>query len=313
VTKRRKQRAAPAPRTGGGDPGARTGLVLAHYGQVSLVETDSGDILRCSTGKSLPRTVCGDRVQWRAGNPREGIITAIIERRMTLSRPDQKGHSRPVAANIDQIIVVIASTPGFEHGMLDRYLVAAELIGASPLIVVNKSDLLDAGGRELLQQRLAVYPTIGYPLVFTSNRHVAGLHELHSHLANHTSILVGQSGVGKSSLVQTLLPDLEIRTGSLSEVTGLGRHTTTVAMLYHVPGGGDLIDSPGVRDFTLNKVAPELLENGFPEFVPYRGQCRFHNCRHASEPGCAIHNAVRDGTVDPRRLANYRELVSAMS
>jgi ribosome biogenesis GTPase len=197
--------------------------------------------------------------------------------------------------------------------MLDRYLVAAELIGASPLIVVNKSDLLDAGGRELLQQRLAVYPTIGYPLVFTSNRHVAGLHELHSHLANHTSILVGQSGVGKSSLVQTLLPDLEIRTGSLSEVTGLGRHTTTVAMLYHVPGGGDLIDSPGVRDFTLNKVAPELLENGFPEFVPYRGQCRFHNCRHASEPGCAIHNAVRDGTVDPRRLANYRELVSAMS
>ena len=176
-----------------------------------------------------------------------------------------------------------------------------------------QADLLDADSRSKLEQRLAVYPAIGYPLIFTSTRSADGLKDLHEHLKGHISILVGQSGVGKSSLVQALLPDLDIRTGSLSQVTGLGRHTTTVAMLYHVPGGGDLIDSPGVRDFTLSKVAPELLEKGFPEFAPYLGQCRFHNCRHLVEPGCAVHNAARDGAISPLRLENYRELVKAMS
>ncbi len=291
----------------------QTGLVLAHYGQASLVESASGDVIRCTTRKNLPRTVCGDRVQWRASSPRDGVITAVLDRHTILSRPDQNGRSRPIAANIDQIIIVIASKPSFEPGMLDRYLAAAELIGASPVIVVNKSDLLDADGREKLQQRLAVYPTIGYSLVFTSTRNTDGLKDLHNHLSGHTSILVGQSGVGKSSLVQALLPDVDIRTGSLSQVTGLGRHTTTVAMLYHVPGGGDLIDSPGVRDFTLNAVAPELLQKGFREFAPYLGQCRFHNCRHVSEPGCAIQNAARAGAINILRLENYRELVKAMS
>lgn len=292
---------------------SQTGLVLAHYGQASLVETGNGDVLRCSTRKNLPRTVCGDRVHWQASNPREGVITAVLERDTVLARPDQSGRSRAIAANIDQVIVVIASKPSCEYGMLDRYLAAAELIGASPVIVLNKADLLDADSRSKLEQRLAVYPAIGYPLIFTSTRSADGLKDLHEHLKGHISILVGQSGVGKSSLVQALLPDLDIRTGSLSQVTGLGRHTTTVAMLYHVPGGGDLIDSPGVRDFTLSKVAPELLEKGFPEFAPYLGQCRFHNCRHLVEPGCAVHNAARDGAISPLRLENYRELVKAMS
>jgi ribosome biogenesis GTPase len=298
-----------------GDPAndsTQAGLVLAHYGQVSLVEAVSGEVVRCTTRKNLPRTVCGDRVQWQASSPREGVITAVLDRRTILSRPDQNGRNRPIAANIDQIIVVIACKPSFEPGMLDRYLAAAELIDTSPLIVVNKSDLLDADSRAKLQQRLAVYPAIGYSLVFTSIRDTDGLKDLHRHLAAHTSILVGQSGVGKSSLAQALLPDLDIRTGSLSQVTGLGRHTTTVAMLYHVPGGGDLIDSPGVRDFTLSEVAPELLDKGFREFAPYLGQCRFHNCRHVSEPGCAVQNAARAGAISPLRLENYRELVKAM-
>jgi ribosome biogenesis GTPase len=315
VAKSRKQKqsaAVPPPGTPANDS-SQTGLVLAHYGRTSLVETAGGEPLRCATRKNLPRTVCGDRVHWQATNPREGVVTAVLKRETTLSRPDPSGRSRPVAANIDQIIVVIACRPSFEHGMLDRYLAAAELTGASPVIVVNKSDLLDAASRTKLQQRLAVYPAIGYSLVFTSTRSTDGLKDLHRHLAGHTSILVGQSGVGKSSLVQALLPDLDIRTGSLSEATGLGRHTTTVAMLYHVPGGGDLIDSPGVRDFALDKVAPDLLEKGFPEFAAYLGQCRFHNCRHVSEPGCAVHNAARDGAISALRLENYRELVKAMA
>ncbi len=136
---------------------------------------------------------------------------------------------------------------------------------------------------------------------------------LHRQLKSHTSVLVGQSGVGKSSLVQALLPDQDVRIGALSDGTGLGKHTTTVTMLYHLPEGGDLIDSPGVRDFSLSAVPVEQLEKGFREFGNYLGQCRFHNCRHLSEPGCAVQDAARGGFISERRLQNYRELVETMS
>lgn len=286
--------------------------MLAHYGQASLVESDTGEIIRCSTRKSLPRTVCGDRVLWTSSNPREGIITKVLERDSTLVRPDQNNRARPVAANMDQIVVVIASKPSFEYGMLDRYLAAAELIGVTPAIVINKSDLLDDESRERLEQRLSLYRDIGYTLLFTSTRTTDGMKDLYAALKAHTSILVGQSGVGKSSLVQALLPDLDIRVGNLSQVTGLGRHTTTVATLYHLPDGGDLIDSPGVRDFTLCNVGPEELAHGFREFEPYLGQCRFHNCRHVTEPGCTVADAARSGDIHPQRLENYRALVKSM-
>ncbi len=293
-------------------PHGQPGRILAHYGQISLLQDDDGEIYRCSTRKNLPRTVCGDRVRWQASNPREGVITGIEERDTILLRPDHHNQVRPVAANMDQIVVVIASRPSFEYVMLDSYLVAAELIGARPVIVVNKSDLLDTESRDKLEQRLSVYTRIGYPLWFISTLTTDGLKNLHQQLRDHTSILVGQSGVGKSSLIQALLPDLDIRIGSLSQVTGLGRHTTTVAMLYHLPDGGDLIDSPGVRDFSPADIAVEELHHGFREFRPYIGQCRFHNCRHTGEPGCAIQDAARADTISQQRLDNYRKLVTSM-
>ncbi len=292
---------------------AQPGLVLAHFGQNSLVEGENGEIYRCATRRNLPRTVCGDRVVWQASNPREGVITGVMERHTTLVRPDNNNRIRPVAANLDQIIIVIACRPSFDYGMLDRYLLAAELIGATPVVVMNKSDLLDVQSRSKLERRLGTYMEIGYSLLFISTRTTDGLKELHRQLKSHTSILVGQSGVGKSSLVQALLPDLDIRIGALSRVTGLGRHTTTVTTLYHLPDGGDLIDSPGVRDFHLTPVTADELARGFREFRPYLGQCRFHNCRHIGEPGCAVHDATRSGAINPRRLANYMELVSVMS
>jgi ribosome biogenesis GTPase len=306
LAKPRKEKTAAQPT---GEDSGQLGLVLAHYGQASLVESGTGDVIRCATRKNLPRTVCGDRVRWEATNPREGIITRVLERNTSLVRPDHNKKERVVAANIDQVVVVIASKPSFEYGMLDRYLAAAELIGATPVILLNKADLLDADSRAKLEQRLSVYREIGYPLLFTSTRSNAALVELHQQLKAHTSILVGQSGVGKSSLVQALLPDLDIRIGTLSQVTGLGRHTTTVAMLYHLPDGGNLIDSPGVRDFTLGSVEVAMLASGFREFTPYLGQCRFHNCRHLSEPGCAVQDAARAGTISKRRLENYQQLV----
>ncbi len=173
----------------------RPGLVLAHFGQASLVEDDNGNVFRCATRRNLPRTVCGDRVLWQASNPKEGVIRRVLERRTTLIRPDKHGRIRPVAANLDQIIVVIACKPSFEYDMLDRYLLAAELIGATPVVVLNKSDLLDSESRAKLSQRLVIYEQIGYSLLFISTRTTDGLRDLHQHLKFHTSILVGQSGV----------------------------------------------------------------------------------------------------------------------
>ena len=311
MAKRRPSKPAPADSPRNRDD--LRGLVLAHHGPVSLVESEAGDIVRCSTRKNLPRTVCGDTVLWRPGSSREGVITGVLERSTTLVRPDQNNRVRPVAANLDQIVVVIACKPSFEYGMLDRYLAAAELIGATPVIVVNKSDMLNAESREKLEQRLLPYRSIGYALLFTSTRSTDGLTALHQQLKAHTSVLVGQSGVGKSSLVQALLPEHDIRIGALSQVTGLGRHTTTVTMLYHLPEGGNLIDSPGVRDFTLSDIPVAELARGFREFDAYLGQCRFHNCRHLSEPGCAIQDAARGGLISEKRLQNYRELVESMS
>jgi len=287
--------------------------VLAHFGQVSLVEDQQGEVYRCATRRNLPRTVCGDRVLWQASSPREGIITQVLERETTLARPDHNNRVRPVAANLDQIVVVIATRPSFEYGMLDRYLVASELMDAAPVIVVNKSDTLDDESRHKLEQRLGIYRDIGYTQLFTSTRTTDGLKELHRQLKSHTSILVGQSGVGKSSLVQALLPDLDIRVGALSQVTGLGRHTTTASTLYHLPDGGNLIDSPGVRDFTLCEVPVNELAKGFREFEPFLGTCRFHNCLHVNEPGCAVQDAVRGGTINERRFRNYEQLVNTMS
>ena len=199
-------------------------------------------------------------------------------------RREPRGKLKPVAANIDQIVVVIASRPSFEQGMLDRYLVAAEIIGARPAVVFNKADLLNDEARARLERKLALYSGLGYPLLFTSTRTTDGLKDLHAQLRHHTSVLVGQSGVGKSSLVQALLPERAVRIGDLSNVTGLGRHTTTTAMLYHLPDGGDLIDSPGVRDFALWPVDAQTLARGFVEFRPWLGHCKFRDCNHRGEP-----------------------------
>jgi ribosome biogenesis GTPase len=286
--------------------------VLAHYGQASLVESGSGNILRCATRRNLPRTVCGDRVLWEAVNPREGVITGVQERLTTLVRADRNHRPRPVAANLDQVVAVVAARPSFDPGMLDRYLVAAELMGATPVVVINKLDLLDARGRQRIEQRLAVFQQLGYALLFTSTRSTDGLKGLHQQLRSHTSILVGQSGVGKSSLIKALLPNHDVRVGTLSRLGGLGRHTTTVAMLYHLPDGGDLIDSPGVRDFSLCPVPPDELVRGFIEFRPHLGKCRFHNCRHLREPGCAVQAAARSGVISSQRLESYQHLIAAM-
>ena len=284
------------------------GTVIAHYGGELAVEADaaSGQTLRCHLRANLEGLVTGDRVIFRAGEP-TGVVVAQLPRRSLLSRPDGRGEPRPVAANIDRVAIVIAPRPQPHGNLIDRYLVAAEVMGAEALLVVSKTDLLIGADAAAMTTLLAPYEKLGYPIVKTSRERAR--EGLGVALRNHTSVLVGQSGVGKTSLVNALLPGLQRRTGGLSGPAGKGRHTTTTAELYHLPGGGDLIDSPGIREFGLDHLSREQVAEGFREFRPFLGHCRFRDCRHRDEPGCALLGAVAAGRVSGERLASYRHII----
>ncbi len=289
-------------------PEVRSGRVVQHHGKHAVVETEQGELVHCTSRRKADRVVCGDRVRWEPVNAHQGVIVERLPRRNLLERPDPQGRPRPVAANVDRLLLVIAPEPEWHPGLVDRYLIAAELSGMEPVIVVNKRDLLDSAQREALLERLAPWRRAGYPVILVSARDPASLEPLREQVRGHTAILVGQSGVGKSSLVNALVPDREVRTGAISKASGLGRHTTTETTLYALPGGGEIIDSPGVRDFRLWHVDETRLDRAYPEFRPWLGQCRFNDCRHLDEPGCAIREAVERGEIDRGRYERYRRL-----
>ena len=289
------------------------GLVIVNYGKAALVEDAAGVLQRCVPRRNLGQIVSGDSVSWEPTGTGEGVIIAVAPRSTVLMRLDNSGKRRPLAANIDQIVVVSAPQPAMDEFLIDKYLVAAELIGTNPLLVINKSDLLDSDARKALDTRINVYAGIGYQVLYTSARTDDGIDSLAEALSGKISIFVGQSGVGKSSLIMRLLPDLDIAIGRLSEASGQGRHTTTATTLYHLPHGGNLIDSPGVRDFRLEPTEAVELAQGFREFRPFLGQCRFHNCRHVNEPECALGAAASRGAISERRLESYRKLLQWMA
>jgi len=291
----------------------RPGTLLANYGAYVLIDDDQGEQYRCVLRSNLGPLVSGDSVIWQAGPDHAGVVVALEPRRTLLARPDQTGQMKPVAANIDQIIIVTAPKPGISEWLIDRYLVAAEITGIAPLIVVNKSDLMDGPKRARIEARFREYRDIGYTVLFASTKAEHGLDALSEHLRGRTSVFVGQSGVGKSSLINSLLPEVDARVGELSEASGQGRHTTSAAMEYRLPEGGSIIDSPGIRDFGLWNISAEQAFEGFVEFRPYRGQCRFRNCAHREEPGCALRQAVADGRISERRLESFHQIVDSLS
>ncbi|CAD5106540.1 small ribosomal subunit biogenesis GTPase RsgA [Zestomonas carbonaria] len=298
----------------GGDLGPEQyGLVIAHFGVTVEVEAeDDGLLYRCHLRANLPPLVTGDRVVWRAGNRNNGVIVAQLPRRSELCRPDNRGLLKPVAANVDLIVIVFAPLPEPHANLIDRYLVAAEHAGIRPLLLLNKADLIDDTNATALDRLLAVYRQLDYPLLEVSAHQGGGMEELQRLLDGHVSVFVGQSGVGKSSLVNSLLPDVDTRVGALSELTGKGTHTTTTARLFHFPGGGDLIDSPGIREFGLGHVSRADIEDGFIEFRDLLGHCRFRDCKHDREPGCALLAALEDGRIQPQRLASYRHILASL-
>ena len=292
---------------------SRTGLVIVNYGKQQLVEDPGGNLHHCVARRGLDQMVCGDQVEWLPTGQDEGVIEAILPRRNVLQRLDGDSRLRPLVANIDQVIIEAAPEPALDTFLVDKYTVAAELADTIPLIVVNKSDLLNTEQRSGIECLFSEYNDVGYTALFTSALENTGIEEFAEHLANRTSILVGLSGVGKSSLIKRLLPELDILTGKLSAASGLGKHTTTATTLYHLPHGGKLIDSPGVRNFKLGKTSPSVLGNGFREFRTLPDECRFNDCRHLSEPGCAITAAVESGGISARRYDSYRQLFTIMN
>ena len=285
-----------------------TGRVIARHGQNLVVQGEDDKYTHCLFRQNLGEVVCGDRVVWQPTHDEEGVVTALLPRDSVLSRPDYSGRDKPLAANITQLVVVLAPEPQPTGYLTDQYLVAAERIGVSAIIALNKADLLTEEQWRAFHQAFAHYEKIGYPVLRISAKQQNGLAPLRKHLQHHTSILVGQSGVGKSSLINALMPHKNLEEGRLSEASGLGRHTTSAATLYVLDSGGEIIDSPGVRSFRLGKLSRQELERGFREFIPYLDKCQFSNCAHRAEPGCALVEAVEKAEIDPDRLQNFRHM-----
>lgn len=290
------------------------GTVIAAYRSYTLVKDLNNIFHKCQQRKSVGQVVCGDIVLWQPEDATTGVITSIEERHSILQRPDINGNLRIIASNIDQVFIVVAHKPELNEGLIDRYLVAAENSQLKPVIVLNKVDLFDKQLFSDLKQRLQPYQDIGYPVIYTSAKQENGLDELIQILNDNNNIFVGQSGVGKSSLINTLLKDSNARIGEISEATGKGKHTTTTAYLYPLEQNqGHIIDSPGVREFGLIKLSEQDVAEGFAEFKPFIGYCKFRNCAHKNEPGCALLEAVKNNKISERRWGSYQRIIASLN
>lgn len=278
------------------------GTIVAAHGRQYRVELTTGELLLCYPRGKKSELACGDRVSIeRSGD--QGVIDQVAPRSTLLYRSNLF-KQKLIAANVTQIVVVVATEPSFSDELITRCLVAAESQEIRALIVLNKCDL----GERIANARttLAPFAALGYPLLSLCAHD--GAHELRPYLSGHTSVLVGQSGMGKSTLTNALIPEAQAPTREISAALDSGKHTTTHATLYRLDSESTLIDSPGLQEFGLRHLSPGAIEHGFPELRPLLGRCRFRNCRHDREPDCAIQAALRDGTIDPRRYSAFRAL-----
>ena len=286
-------------------------LVLVSYGNRGVIEFPDGKRSDCNYRRSVGRPYCGDRVLVENADGHSTVVTRILERSNEFARANSRQRKQVIAANLDQVMIVIAAAPEPSTDLVERYLVAVHSLGIRPVLVLNKCELID--GKKMAANsplgHLDDYRDLGYEVLITSCKEAPGIDSMLPLLGGKTSILVGQSGVGKSSLVNALLPDLEVQTGALSRVTGKGTHTTTTTIMYSLSHGGKLIDSPGVWEYGLWKMNQTELLGGFIDFSPFLGHCRFNDCSHAREPDCAVVDAVNLGSIRKWRYESYCRLL----
>jgi len=289
------------------DAPTQSATVITNFGKTIIAELDNKELIRCNPRQNLEQIVCGDRVLIQKLDNEDAVVSAILERNSLLKKPGFGGKLKPMAANIDQVVIVMAVKPEPNPYLIDRYLVATENLDARGIILLNKTDLADKDSEP--EAILNDYKKLGYNVLPTSTKDPESIIKLHAELDNRISIMVGLSGVGKSSLINTLLPDHDIRVGEVSAASGEGTHTTTSSILYHLPEGGDIIDSPGVRDFGLWNTTEDDVLYGFKEIRHLAGQCKFSDCKHEVEPGCVINQAIEDKIISENRFRNYKKII----
>ncbi len=278
-------------------------------------------VLQASTNRGIAVTPSGDLIAFpfrrRSGRPLPGdfinldfagALEYIEPRRNQFGRGDARGHLKPIAANLDQVLIVIAPEPAPSPDLLHRYLAAAHIQGIEPVIVLNKADLPLPSAAPF--DELDGFHQLGYEIIQTQCTPEVSLGQLAERVAGRTSLMAGQSGVGKSSLLNALIPDIGIQTGALSRVTGKGTHTTTTAILHRLAHDGWMVDTPGVWEYGLWQMEIPVLQRGFPEFADFSGKCRFRNCRHQTEPGCAVQDAVDNGALPRFRYQAWLRLLA---
>lgn len=279
------------------------GLLVSRSSNKALVKTIEGCLLQCNIRRNLKTLASGDKVIWQKDN-NQAVITACLERSSVLSRPDKYGKTKVIAANIDQVFIVCATLPEVSTLLIDSYLVATHLLKLEPIIVFNKTDLEHT---KVISEK---YIQLGYKVIETSTYSNANIKELAQYMTDKTNVLVGQSGVGKSSIINQLIPEAKEQTQAISEQSKLGKHTTSHSYLYELANGGYIIDSPGIREFSLGQATKDQIYAAFPELEDVIGQCKFSNCTHLHEPKCAIQSALNEGAISKDRYQNLNILQS---
>lgn len=286
------------------------GIVISRFGQQVDVADQDFATIRCFIRKSMQVPVVGDRAIFRRQEGLEtGVLVELEERRSLLKRPTPHHGIKPVVANVDFIGLLLAPELGFSEMMLDRYLVAAQASDLPVWIIFNKWDLLDSEQQAQIDQRLSVYQELDYPVYRISAKTGLGVEQLKEDFLGKKLLLAGQSGVGKSTLIQFLFPDSQIATGEISENSGLGKHTTTASRLYKLDHNTYLVDSPGVREFGLWHLEANDVQQGFVEIAQLGERCKFRDCKHLNEPGCAVLAAHENHQIANTRLQNYQHLI----
>ena len=279
-----------------------SGKVITRYGQRQLVENEQGRVYQSVSRQNIGLSVAGDRVLFQKTKHDEAIVTAIYPRDSELKR-----QGKLIAANIDQLWLVVALEPHYEFELIDRYLIMAENSKLPIGIIVNKIEL--SSDEKSTTKDFLNYKSLGYDVHFVSVKNQTNLDSFKEKLVHKSHIFLGQSGVGKSSLINSLIPDLELRVSEISNKSKLGKHTTTNTTIYHIPSGGDLIDSPGVREFQLENLTELEIKNGFKEFKALSSECRFRDCRHINEPNCAVKDSLDQGKISNSRYQSYLNIL----